>query len=81
MLTHTLSDLLCNQCGTIARTHVRNPSEYCLKVIYHPLYGVNNYVLIWGDWLLCDPLRGSHDSQSPHIWGCLTIMRPSERVT
>ena len=22
--------------------------------------------LIWGDWLLCDPLRGSHDSQSHH---------------
>ena len=20
-----------------------------LKVIYHPLYGMNNYVLIWGD--------------------------------
>ena len=30
---------------------------------------MNNYVLIWGDWLSCDPLRGSHDSQSPHIWG------------
>ena len=30
-----------------------------LKVIYHPLYSMNNYVLIWGDWL-CDPLRGSH---------------------
>ena len=40
-----------------------------LKVIYHPLYGMNNYVLIWGDWLSCDPLRGPHDSQSPHIWG------------
>ena len=40
-----------------------------LKVIYHPLYSMNNYVLIWGDWLSCDPLRGSHDSQSPHIWG------------
>ena len=38
-----------------------------VKVIYHPLYGMNNYVLIWGDWLSCDPLRGSHDSQSPHI--------------
>ena len=38
-----------------------------LKVIYHPLYGMNNYVLIWGDWLSCDPLRGSHDSKSPHI--------------
>ena len=22
---------------------------------------------IWGDWLSCDPLRGSHDSQSPHM--------------
>ena len=20
-----------------------------VKVIYHPLYGMNNYVLIWGD--------------------------------
>ena len=27
-----------------------------LKVIYHPLYGMNNNVLIWGDWLSCDPL-------------------------
>ena len=36
-----------------------------LKVIYHPLYGMNNYVLIWGDRLSCDSLRGSHDSQSP----------------
>ena len=32
-----------------------------LKVIYHPLYGMNNYFLIWGDWLSCDSLRGSHD--------------------
>ena len=48
-----------------------------LKVIYHSLYGINNYVLIWGDWLSCDPLRGSHDSRSPHIWGWLAIMRPS----
>ena len=23
--------------------------------------------LIWGDWLSCDHLRGSHDNQSPHI--------------
>ena len=22
---------------------------YMLKVIYHPLYDMNNYVLIWGD--------------------------------
>ena len=25
-----------------------------VKVIYHPLYGMNNFVLIWGDWLSCD---------------------------
>ena len=36
-----------------------------LKVIYHPLYGMSNYVLIWGDWLSCDPSRGSHDSHHP----------------
>ena len=41
--------------------------KHILKVIYHPLYGMNNYVLIWGDWLSCDPLRASHDSQSTHI--------------
>ena len=23
--------------------------------------------LIWGDWLSCDPPRGSHDSQSPPL--------------
>ena len=40
---------------------------YTIKVIYHPLYGMNNYVLIWGYWLSYDPLRGSHDGQSPHI--------------
>ena len=28
---------------------------------------MNNYVLIWGDWLSCDPFRGSHYTQSPHI--------------
>ena len=49
-------------------THCKISSNV-LKVIYHPLYGMNNYVLIWGDWLSCDPLRGSHDSQSLHIWG------------
>ena len=51
-----------------------------LKVIYHPLYGMNNYVHIWGDWLSCDPLRGSHDSQSPHIWGDW-LSCVSQRVT
>ena len=49
-------------------------SSTMLKVIYHPLYGMNNYIFIWGDWLSCDHLRGSHDSQSPHIWGWLAIM-------
>ena len=53
---------------------------YCLKVIYHPLYGMNNYVLIWEDWLSCDPLRGSHDSQSPHIWDDW-LSCDSQRVT
>ena len=52
-----------------------------LKVIYHPLYSMNNFVAnksklpqdgtqvfpYIGDWLSCEPLRGSHDSQSPHI--------------
>ena len=28
---------------------------------------IANHPHIWGDWLSCDPLRGSHDSQSPHI--------------
>ena len=51
-----------------------------LLVVYHPLYGMNNYVLISGDCLSCDPLKGSHDSQSPHIWGWLAIMWPSQKV-
>ena len=49
------------------RNTLESVSYDSLKVIYHPLYGMNNYVLIWGEWLSCDPLRGSHDSQSPHI--------------
>ena len=36
--------------------------------------------LIWGDWLSCDPLRRTHDSQSPPYVGWLVIMWPSERV-
>ena len=28
---------------------------------------IENHTHIWDDWLACDPLRGSHDSQSPHI--------------
>ena len=44
---------------------VYNQLSTYLKVIYYPLYGMNNYVLIWGDWLSC--LRGSYDSQSLHI--------------
>ena len=26
-------------------------NDFKLNVIYHPLYGMNNYVLIWGDWV------------------------------
>ena len=48
-------------------------------MIYHPLYGMNNYVLIWGDWLSCDPLRGTHDSQSPP-WGSHEPITPSEET-
>ena len=58
--------------GTVARGDVceaHRALNVRLKVIYHPLYGMNNYVHIWGDWLSCDPLRRSHDSQSPKIWG------------
>ena len=32
-----------------------------------PQYGEQVFPYIGGDWLSCDPLRGSHDSQSPHI--------------
>ena len=28
---------------------------------------IADYPHIWGGWLSCDLLRGSHDSQSPHI--------------
>ena len=58
VINHSLSENLPLKCIVIGKN---------LKVIYHPLYGMDNYVLIWGDWLSCDPLRGSHDSQSPHI--------------
>ena len=58
-------------------------SLHIIKVIYHPLYSMINFVtnksklpqnghkcfLIWGDWLSCDPLRESHDSQSPPYMG------------
>ena len=51
--------------------------KYILKMIYHPalvwiiLWQINQSChkmghkcfLIWGDWLSCDPLWGSHDSQ------------------
>ena len=50
------------------QTFTQKVANKHLKVIYHPLYGMNNDVLIWGDWLTRDPFRGSHDSQSPHIW-------------
>ena len=53
--------------GVLLYTNISR-ENIALKVFCHPLYVMNNYVLIWGDWLSCDPLRGSHDSQSPHIW-------------
>ena len=31
---------------------------------------MNYYVLIWGNWLSCDPLRGSHDTNHP-IYGVI----------
>ena len=36
-----------------------------LKVIYHPLYGMNNYVLIWGDWLSCALSEGHMIANHP----------------
>ena len=52
------------------------PSWISLKVIYHLLYGMSNYVLIWGDWLSCDPLRGSHDKETlvPHLVATLIYL-------
>ena len=41
--------------------------DLLLKVIYHPLYGMNNYVLgVIGYHVTLS--GGSHDRQSPHIW-------------
>ena len=45
-----------------------------LKVIYHPLYTMNNFVTNKSkspqDGAQVFPyMRESHDSQSPHIWG------------
>ena len=42
-----------------------------LKVIYHPLYGMNNYDLIWGDWLSCDPLK---EILMPHLVATLIYL-------
>ena len=46
-----------------------------LKVIYHSLYSMNNFVTNksklpqdMAQVLSCGHLRGSHDSQSPHVW-------------
>ena len=65
-----------SRAATIACINMVKFVQVMLKVIYHPLYNMNNFVtnklklpqdgfLIWGDWLSCDSLRGSHDSQSP----------------
>ena len=51
-----------------------------LKVIYHPLYSMNKFVTnkskvtqdgaqVFPYMGRCDPLRGSHDSQSPPYMG------------
>ena len=45
-----------NESDVLVTDLVFSPPE-ALKVIYHPLYGMNNYVLIWGDRLSCDPLN------------------------
>ena len=42
-----------------------------LKVIYHPLYGMNNYVLIWGDWPLCEPYK---ETLVPHLVATLIYL-------
>ena len=39
-----------------------------LKAIYHPLYGMNNYVLIWGDYVT---LREGHMIANHLIYGVI----------
>ena len=64
---NTRTDSTCTTAVWTHGPHCMAAPGNLLKVIYQPLYSMNNDVLIWGDWLACDPLRGSHDSQSPHI--------------
>ena len=45
-----------------------------LKVIYHPLY-VWIIMSLYG---VIARVRGTHDSQSPHIWGRLAIIHDSQ---
>ena len=59
--------------GYIVGQCVRNWPN--LKVIYHPIYGMNNYVLIWGDWLSCDPLITPYkETLVPHLVATLIYL-------
>ena len=76
--------LFYNRTHTSVTLNLENTLYYKFRrdvfvLLFDPLYGMNNYVLIWGDWLLCDPLRRSHDSQSPHIWGDWLLCDPLRR--
>ena len=82
---HVLKILHCKYCMYTCgfRINAKLLKEGSFKVIYHPLYGMNKFVTnkskllqdgaqvfpYMGDWLSCDPLRGSHDSQSPPYMG------------
>ena len=70
----------CSGTTKYLHVHYRCTSEYLLLgctrrmtssyyKIYHPLFGIYNHVLIWGDWLSSDPLRGSHDSHISRVIG------------
>ena len=66
---------LSNLCN-VGQILLRFPTHNIQQLVvwrWLPLYGMNNYVLIWGDWLSCDPLRW--------YMGWLTIMWPSQRIT
>ena len=68
---------------TMTNQHDQGISSEDLKLIYHPLYSMNKFVTnksklsqdgvqvfpYMPDWLSCDHLRGSHDSQSPPYMG------------
>ena len=46
-----------------------------LKVIYHTLYySMNNYVLIWGDWLSWSPITPYKETLVPHLVATLNYL-------